>query len=274
MSSNIYKLKKYNENSNYTDFSCDLISKKIEDLKHIDFNLFEESNNFKSDSKTQYDFLELPEKSYQDLNSLLDYFELKSFETEFLSFISITQNKYLLYEDQPNDKLYQNFLDLKKDLKGLIDILEKYLLSKKPDHHSISFKFHTEKTNTINNLFLLDDIYRSIAQSYKINKDNFHIRKEEILLELATTFNYKKGGKFVIIKVVQALFDFLKTQKETKSDNELLRFCGVFLHICQIPSNSNTEDINIGEIEDSLKLIDHQNLRHLKDFRSSSSYNL
>lgn len=274
MGDKTYKLKKYVDKSSYVDFSCVLINKEINDLKHIEFNLFEESNQFKSESKVQYDFLTLPKKSYEDLLSLLDYFELKSFETEFLSFISITQSTYLLYDNDPETKLYHDFLNLKKDLKKLIEVLELYLFRDKDEHYSISFKQNTGSATTFKNAFLLNHIYESIVQYFEINKDNFQTRKEEILSEHAATFNYKKGGKFVIIKSVKALYDFLKTQKENTSDNELLRFCGVFLHICQIPSNSNSEDLSIGEIEDSIKLIDHQNLRHLKDFRSSSSYNL
>ncbi len=74
------------------------------------------------------------------------------------------------------------------------------------------------------------------------------------------------------MKIVQALFDFLKAHTDSISDNKALKFCGVFLHICQIPSNRKSNDIAIEKIEDALFLIDHQNLMHLKNGRLSYKF--
>lgn len=262
MDGSIYKLKRYVHPSNYIDFTEDLITKNIIELKHIKFELPEINTTITVGSKQ----LKLPDKSYQNLKNLLEYFYLKAFEEEFLSFVSISQSTYLTYNKKFEGELEECFLKERKGLEKLLKVLELYLFGSKKKLHSISFKFKREPTQTINNLFVLDDIFNVILSSYKLTEDNFCARKKDILNN-TNIFNFKKGGQYIIMKITQNLFTFLKKYANGISDNEALRFCGVLLHICQIPSNKKSDDITVENIEDSLKLIDHQNLMHLKNGR-------
>lgn len=263
MSDRVYLLKKFCENSHYVDFEETLLKKETSGLKYISLILFEESGPNALDT----DYIKLPNETYSNLIELLNYFDLQSYENEFLSLIPIVQNSYLTYSGKPPSGLENDFLKEKKGLEKLLDALEIYLFKDKNKLHSISFKFNTEKPITIKNFFVIDDIYKSIIESFDINEDNFISRKEDLLSNKVNSFNFLKGRQYVVMKTVQAIFSFLKDNATNITSNEALRFSGVFLHICQIPSNKKSNDILVGVIEDTLKTIDHQNLMHLKNGR-------
>lgn len=262
MAENVYELKKYVGSSNYINFAENLNTEKITTLQHLKL-LMSDSEEIKINAE----FIRLPENSILNLKELLTYFGLAKFKNEFLSFISIAQSTYLLYNEKVEGKEIQDFLSEKKDLEILFDALESYLFQSRKELHSISFKFQTKPTISIKNFLVIDDIYKSLLQYYSLTKDNFQEKKFNLINEFTNPFNYKKGGQFVVMNLIKCLFQFIKQEINDISDNKALKFCGVYLHICQIPSNRKSDSIAIEGIENSLHLIDHQNLMHLKNGR-------
>jgi len=267
MNQDVYKLKKYQEESAYVNFEVESITKQTTRLQYISFQLCE------GEATSTVKRLNLPKYVYKNLLALLSHFELETYEIEFLSFISISQEYYLFYKNKKeiSDEMTAFFIHEKRDLNTLLDALERYLFDDSKDLYSISFKFLNKPSKIIKNFFVLDDIYKSIVSELCLNRENFQVRKKELLSE-TNDFNFKKGEQYIIMKIVQALFDFLKAHTDSISDNKALKFCGVFLHICQIPSNRKSNDIAIEKIEDALFLIDHQNLMHLKNGRLSYKF--
>lgn len=254
-----FKLKKYTKDSTYTEFESELISIEILPLKEITFILFDESFN------TSKSIIQLPKTSLNHLEKLLQEFNLESYINEFLTLVALTQKNYLLYNDELDSDLHKDFIDEKKDLIKLLDVIN-HSFSNKKDLHSISFKYNSNQSKTIKNFFVLDEIHEALAKYYDINKSNFSKKKGE-LTKLTNQFNYKKGKDYIKSKVVISILTFLEKKHPGISENQSLKFCGIFLHICQIPSNNNHPIIEIGNIKDSLELIDHQNIRHYKNQR-------
>ncbi|MBE7633151.1 hypothetical protein F7642_02250 [Tenacibaculum finnmarkense genomovar ulcerans] len=254
-----FKLKKYTKDSIYTEFESELISIEIFPIKEITFILFDEVIN------TSKSIIQLPKTSLNHLEKLLQEFNLESFTNEFLTLTALTQKNYLLYNDKLDNNLHTDFIDEKKDLIKLLDVIN-HSFSNKKDLHSISFKYNSNQSKTIKNFFVLDEIHEALAKYYDVNKSNFSKKKDE-LLKLTNQFNYKKGKDYIKSKVVISIFAFLEKNYPNISENQSLKFCGVFLHICQIPSNNNDPIIETINIKNSLELIDHQNIRHYKNQR-------
>lgn len=271
MTENIYQLKKFIQSPNvYGEFDDNLIVKRLNLLQ----DTILKGNKFYKPNSHNFSILRLPESSYQNLQELLNKFELQVFERDFLYYIALTQNSFLLYKYDVNQnvsdrELLDHFIYEKKDLNKLMNILELFVLGDKGKLKSISFKFSKNKTQTINNFFVIYDIYESIIESFGLNENNFDRYKKKIL-EKANNFDFKKGDKYVKMIVIQNLCEFLKYHKSDIKGNQALRFCGLFLHICQIPSNNEDAiDISIDNINDSLNSIDVNNLRHYKNGRIS-----
>jgi hypothetical protein len=233
-----------------------LVNKTILSLQNVKFTIFNEPTE-------SFSSLTIPKTSLDDLIALLNNFKLNKFEDDFLTLIAIIQHNFILYDEKFEGNLYEDFLKDKEAFKSLMNVLEIYLFDEKKELNSISFKFITKKTITLKNFFIVDDIYKVFLKNYGLNKKNFQSRKQELLTDYySTNFNFKKGGDYVISQSIKALFNFLQEKNIDITDNDTLRFCGVFLHICQIPSNKKNDDVMVGDIENIIKTIDPKNLRH------------
>jgi hypothetical protein len=263
MQQKTYYFKKYSSDSTYFDFS--------ENLVHINILPIQSINLTFSDNISQnYSSLFIPQNSLNDLDRLLNYFNLINYREDFLSLITIIQSTFILYSEKFEGELHEDFLKEKKEFKNLINVLEIYLYGSRTELYSVSFKFFSKNTQTVKNFFLIEEIYKAILKYYNLDKENFQVRKQEILSE-DNNFNFKKGGDFIKSESTKTLFTFLKETVINITDNNALKFCGILLHICQIPSNKNRNDIMIGGIKDTLFVIDHQNLRHYIDNRPNFS---
>jgi len=265
MEKSSYTLKKYVGNSEYTHFDFPL-----EDI-FLSITLNPEQRPFLDEelngALTVFDKVSLPSGSYNNLKSLLSHFDLSKHLEFFLLLIANTQNYYILYSEINDGPLMEDFMFEKKDMKKFIRAIEKNMKEGDAQSHSISFKFNNE-TITINNFFILADIFRALRSQYHIEQNNLDEIKESLLAD-SDRFKFEKGSEYIKSKAVQYVHDCFKQIAPERSQNQILKFCGVFLHIAEIPSNNNRDEILIGEIDDALNIIDHDNIRHYLYPRSS-----
>ncbi|WP_350284347.1 hypothetical protein [uncultured Croceitalea sp.] len=255
----VYTLKKYLGNSEYGNFSGNLVTKNLDSSSRIEFNLFE---GRRENPNQYFSELLLPNESHEDLIKLLEYYALTDFENEFLCLVANVQNTYLLYKESFDIPMSGEFLGIGDDIVKLIDALERYLFKKPTDTFSISFKKQNRDSITLKNTFIVNEVHNLLLNKYGMSKDNFQQIKNE-LLEQNTVFDYRKGGSYVLSNIVRSLTNFVLTCVEKNiSENEALRFCGVFLHICQIPSNNNEDEGNIGV---KYSLYDNNDLVYTKE---------
>lgn len=285
--SSVYTLQKFNGIDNpYSEFNSNLIIKDTKKLNSFDLFIsgeakeFEETyldKSFTLDSNSELTQLKLPESSYDDLVRLLEKFELSEFEKEFLSLVLVTQKSYLErpgIDNTPN--LLDDFLNQKKDYEKLYEVLGEYISSinngEKNKIQQITIGYNN-KNYTLRNLFVINSLMNTIIESQGFEQSTLSSEGFNELVEKKTSelerFNHLKGRRFITSCVVYILDKFL--EKHTKiSDNMRLKFCGVFLHICQIPSNKKYPDILVDkDIENSLQTIAHTNIRHYKSFRTN-----
>ncbi len=254
--SNTYTLKKYDTYKKYVEFVNEELI--LKDIRKGIFSLI----LFKKEIDFQFNSIRLPQSIYNRLLELLSLFELSNFIEDFLFLMAQLQYKYILHTDLGNSSMESDFINEKKDLEKLLNTLEKYLHGDKKELHSILFKFNTEKTISISNFFTVDDIFQALVCHFSLTKDNICHRKKEILSD-CNDFNFNKADRYIIREAVISLIQFFSDKKnETFSDNKILKFCGVFLHLSQIPINKE-DDISVGEIKDALDLIPYENLRNI-----------
>lgn len=260
-----YTLKKYVGNSEYVDFDITLqdISLSI-NLNTSQLHFLEPEMN---GSLIKFEKVSLPSSSYNNLKSLLNHFSLSEQLDLFVLLLANTQHYYLLYNEKVSDPMMEDFMKEKEEMKKFLSVLEKNLFHGNSQSHSISFKFK-EETVTIKNNFIQSDIYRVLLNQFDISKENFKERKE-VLLDNSSRFRFGKGGEYVKSKVVQYMSNLFRIHAPTIGQNQFLRFCGVFLHTAEIPSNNNLDEVLVGDIEDALKMIEYANMRHYLKPRTS-----
>ncbi|WP_321826266.1 hypothetical protein [Maribacter dokdonensis] len=262
-----YTIKKYVGNSDYVDFDISLedISLSI-NLNPSQLHFLEPEMN---GNLINFEKVSLPTSSYNNLKSLLNHFNLSEQLELFVLLLANTQHYYLLYSEKVSDSMMEDFMEEKKEMVKFLSVLEKSLFYGGSQTHSISFKFK-EETITIKNNFIQSDIYRVLLNQFDISKENFRERKEE-LLNSSSRFRFEKGGEYVKSVVVQYISNLFRIYASTIGQNQLLRFSGVFLHIAEIPSNNNLDEVVVGDIDNALRLIDYTNMRHYLKPRTSFS---
>ncbi|RXM44906.1 hypothetical protein [Flavobacterium sp. YO12] len=163
-----------------------------------------------------------------------------------------------IYED---DDLVKDFDLEKESYEALFDVLEKFLFAENhKDLHSLSFKFLFSGITTVNNFFVLRDLYEAICLGYGINKENFEERKIEIL-SMTNRVKLSKLGEKIKTDYARALYDNIESK--FSKDSDILRFIGAFFHIFQVPTNnSQTRELLYDDISGTLKSIDIKNFRH------------
>lgn len=257
MSESVYIFKQL-QNDAYLDCENDLIEFSIKEFSILDSPYLNYPFSYSS--------YKIPKRTLLLTEELLAYnkFDLIKYKNEFVYFLVYCQAMYLETKEIYSDELILDFQDEDNDYENLFDILEEYLFSnKKP--HSISFKFNEETNiiNTIKNQDVINDIYKSICYNLEINKENFYQVKETILKE-SSHVKYGKGGEYIKQIIVNVLVDFLKLHLDEKiSDSTIFRFCGCFLHLCQIPYNSTENEILLSTIESEFKSIEPQYILHI-----------
>ncbi|MBX2948798.1 MAG: hypothetical protein KF704_05930 [Crocinitomicaceae bacterium] len=254
MTVNPYIFKRF-ENNSYDNYTENLVSIPYTPLLH--FSEISDKHSF------TYDTTQIPQKTLGLLDKLLEIYSVNEFREEFTSLLIFVQSMYIEYNDSYSDELIQMFIEEDKEYQNLLDIIEQYLFSEKNKLQSIRFNFlkNDTKTTTIRNATVIDNIIRSICKSLAIDKDNFYERKNEIL-ENSTLIKPNKGGDYVRMLLVKSLFDFLKIHIQNTSENQRLKFCGYFLHLCQIPYHQKITEIQVEDIENELGLIEPSVLRN------------
>lgn len=254
MTVNSYIFKRF-ENNSYDNYTENLVSIPYTSLLH--FSEISDKHSF------PYDTTQIPQKTLELLNGLLEIYSADEFKEEFTSLLVFVQSMYIDYDDIYSDELIPMFIEKDKEYQNLLDIIEQHFFFKKNKLQSVRFGFlkSDTKTSTIKNSEVTDFIINSICKSLDIDKDNFHERKNEIL-EDSTLIKPNKGGDYVRMLLVKSLFDFLKTHIQNTSENHRLKFCGCFLHLCQIPYHQKITEIQVEDIENELGLIEPSVLRN------------
>lgn len=255
MVENTYIFKKF-ESKSYSDYTGNLVSVTYQPLVY--FTDLEDKYNF------IYIISQIPAKTLELLNELLQHYDINDFKEEFLSLLVFVQAMYIDNVDAFSDELIEMFIQEDKEYENLLSIVEKYLFFKNNKLQTITFKFQQTdiKISPLKNIIVIDHILSSICKSLNINKKNFYERQEEIIKD-SKLIRPNKGADYVRILVVNLLFNFLKSKVQDKSDKKLLRFCGYFLHLCEIPYYNKLTEIQIENLQDGLDSIEPTTLRHI-----------
>lgn len=261
MNDSIYIFKQL-QNDVYLDCENDLI-----EFSFKEFSIF---NSADFNYPFTYSSYKIPKGTLSLIEELLTYkkFDLIKYKNEFVYLLVYCQAMFLEIREIYSDEVILDFQDEDNDYENLFNILEEYLFStKKP--HSISFKFNEETSivNTIKNKDVVNDVFKSICYNLQINKENFFQVKETKLKE-SSHIKYGKGGEYIKQIIVNVLVEFLKLHLDKKtSDSTIFRFCGCFLHLCQIPYNSVEKEILLSSIENEFKTIEPQYISHIYNKR-------
>lgn len=254
MTENIYIFKEFTNNG-YINYTNKIVSVPFKPLIHFNNLSYKYIHNITSSL--------IPEDTLKLLKQLVEYYNVEDFIDEFTSLMIFSQSMYIEYYEISSDELINIFIEEDKEYLNLLNIIEQYLFVEKNKLQSITFKFQQKdpKISPINDNIVLGTILKSICQSLVIDKDNFKERKNEIVAS-TEIIKPNKGGDYIRMVVVKSLFHFLKSKINFKSDSYLLRFCGYFLHLCQIPYNQKITEIQIENLQDGLDIIEPSVIRN------------
>ncbi len=252
----IFEIKKFYEDYNYTTFTEEMIDVDILPLQNIKFTLFNNDLNISEQS-----ILKIPRYLKSNIEDLLEYFEIQAHLGEFLTLTALIQKEFLHHLEQDNDRMVEEFYNQKKELAQILTFFKDFNPKK---IYSVTLRL-IDNDITIKNTFNLIEIFNAIQNYYGLENDTSERITE--LLEV-DFFNLKQRKNYIKSRLVNALLDFFQKIGIDKSTRQQLSFCGVFLQICQIPPNNKDLLIpRIEDIEDAMELIEPTNMKHYQNNR-------
>lgn len=233
---------------------------KINNLDNYSVELKEFVSPFCKD----YSSVNIPTQNLNLLSKLIEYYKLPYTKDNLILIGCALQYQYYMQlriqEEEKDDSLTRDFFEDKKQYESLLDILGLYLMEDiNKDLHSILFKYNRTDTTKIDNFFVLIDLYDAICKGYGLTRENFEVRKSEILSQTNQTSFSKRFT--TLNKNWIKLLNTELTNSITDSSNSL-RCLGVFLHIFHVPTNNKQPIELYDEFSDIVSSIDIKNLRH------------
>lgn len=213
-------------------------------------------------SEFTFSHFSIPSNILNLLKELIKIFNLEKFSPDIITLLAFLQNQY--FEEREHlsiiSSMDDDFIHLSNNLSSLFNILQEFLFSENFNYlKSIYFKNKNGNNLTVENFFIVQDIYTSVINFYGFTKENFLSKKLQILEEEGTV-QYLNTSESFKKQLINLLFSFLIDQDLKKSDS--LRFIGVLLHLAQIQSN-NKYDVEIYDtLKENLDSIDLKNLNH------------
>jgi hypothetical protein len=199
-----------------------------------------------------HQFFTISNSAKKLIDNLLVNYKIDNANFSFYLLSAIFQEKYIsYYESRPNmaKPLYEDYQNERKDLELLLDIL--YIKLSKGSNNSIkSISFKTEKPNTINNFFVVDEVLDALIMSYGLTLENFEKRKQTLInktndIKLNLSDEYQK---WLLSKGLCNYISKGEINTNNNIPNKYSRFVGSFLHISQIPINKTNFEVNPNDI--------------------------
>ncbi|WP_156168860.1 hypothetical protein [Kordia jejudonensis] len=254
----IYNWRKFKgQNQTYESISED-IELITFDVKEMSLN--EELNKFSKPFVNIYRSFSIPKYNNDTLESLVTHICMMDKVEDFIILGCALQE---IFSNNFNESLGFagiGFSNYKKDFEKLLNFLSEYLHSESRTPYSgILFK-NKLGNESLQNPFVIDDVYEAIFKGFNINKENFETRKVEIL-NGTNLFDLKKNAERFKDDFIKIFFSFLK--ENLTSENQCFRVVGVFLHIFSVPYKTKAESIDItADIKTLLSLVDYQHIRN------------
>ena len=209
----------------------------------------------------------IPQKVYSLLKELLNHHDLSDSLNDFISLLVYCQYHYFFAKQEVITPMLEDFIYESKELGALMEILGEYLFASNYNYlNTVSFRFKgRRKAVTIDNIFIVKEIYQSIINEYGLTKENFEERKRKILSasKVENTKNITKPAKSFKKEVIRTIYQCLSDKNLSLSDSDKLKFIGVFLSLCQIKDNDRNKTLYIFDsLKDAMGDVDIKNLRH------------
>ncbi|MES2573352.1 MAG: hypothetical protein V4572_00275 [Bacteroidota bacterium] len=214
------------------------------DLSFIKHSLPNEAALFDS-FKSNFTSFTISKEAKSHIDDLLHSNNILNRNKEFYLISAVFQYNYISeIEDLYHftNKGWQKDLETASSQKEkFLDILRLKVNNEKSGINSISFK--TDKAQTINNFFVVDDILVALIDYYSLTPDNFESKKAELI----GNYSRNKIGKTDIrlkFHLMTGLNNFIcDLIKLSTASNRSLRFVGSFFLISQIPLQIKNPEI-------------------------------
>ncbi|SNQ43832.1 hypothetical protein [Cellulophaga lytica] len=249
------KFKGVNQKYELSTESTNLISYPVNEIS-LDSNFGTLFSSFCN----SFENLTIPNLNDNALNALVRYIGKEDKLESFRILGCALQQQFSNDYNEIWGKSGYDFSNHNKDFNSLLDFLEKYLNSKdKSGYSSILFK-NDISNESLQNSFVIDEVYNAICQGFNLTKDNFKVKKEKIL-KRTNSFDLEKNAERFKWDFIKGLYVYLK--RLIASENECLKLIGVFLHIFSIPYKLKPEVIDItADNETLMSLVDYQYIRN------------
>lgn len=228
---------------------------------------FFNESQFLNQFLTNHQFFTISNFAKKLIDSLLIKHKIHNLNSEFYLLSAIFQKEYIDSYQTPPDmgkRIFEDFQNERKDLEELLNVLHDKLKKGNGILNSISFKTKGN-TITINNFFIVKDVFDILITKYDLSIENFEERRIELIGE---TNNHKLGlfdeyQKWIFVKGLYNYISKDRMKNETLL-NEDTRFVGSFMHIAQIPINKT--QFEIIKIDDVNTLISINEIKYLHSF--------
>ena len=214
---------------------------------------------------SNYKKIFIPNYSIHLIDSWLTNNGIERYNYHFYVIACIFQEIYITSIENHsalNQPLVLQFQDESKDLKLLLDIIRDWMEGDRLKTRSISFK--GKKTRTINNFFIVNDMFNMLIEKYGLTLDNFDIRREK-LISNTNNIKFDEQDEYWKYLFCSSLLKFKTGNNNVgKISNLDIKFIGQFLSIIQIPIKKSSFEL-LTSIELS-RLLTLDDLKYLRTF--------
>lgn len=189
-------------------------------------------------------------QSYSKINNL-----------RLISLIAGAQNLYRTYSEiNSPESLVNQYENLKKDLSYLLSLMKEYQFGDRNFTSDVRLK---HKKHTINNFFLIDDMFKALLDYYELDVDSpqdFEMRTEE-LLGGTNQLKYSKALAYSKIIVAEA-FNYILRDLNINNHTRHI-YIGVFFNCAQIPLERTNNQLLSPLFKDNLNETSPKNIWNL-----------
>jgi hypothetical protein len=213
----------------------------------------------------KYNKISIPNQSIDFINTLLSFNGVERYNNHFYVIACVFQEIYITSienDSVTNQPLVLSFQDESKDLRLLLDIIRDWIEGDRLKTNSISFK--GKKTRTINNFFIVNDMFNMLIEKYGLTLTNFDTIKEK-LISNTNNIKFEEQDEYWKYLFCRSLLEFKTGNNNVhKISNSDIKFVGQFLSIIQTPINKSPFEL-FPAIELS-NLITLDDIKYLRTF--------
>jgi len=201
--------------------------------------------------KSEYTHFAISKESKKALDYFVDQFQAKDLYHLAAAFQFNYINAFSNRGELEN--IWEEVKDFRTESESFLEMVEKYLNGEPSSEMKLKIKAYN-KTFDFKNFLIINEWIDSFVKLHSLTSSNFFEFKEKTLSNI-NSIQLPKYPEYLVQNYIQSIHEFIASRNPNLNINSKIKYTAFFLLACQIPINSQAEDItnpsSIKDLEDS-----------------------